>query len=78
MSEHATQIALMQQDIKYIKEHQAINKKEADERHAELLAAIKEVADSKAGVWVERVLIWIGSVVGVALIGAWLSLILIK
>ena len=68
----------MQQDIEYIKIHQALNKKEADEKHAELLLAIKDVAESKAGKWVERVLIWVGSVIGVALIGAWLSLILIK
>lgn len=78
MSGTITTIALMQQDIKYIKEHQAQNKQEADERHIELMAAIKEVADSKAGKWVERVLIWVGSVIGVALLGAWMSLILIK
>jgi hypothetical protein len=38
----------------------------------------KEMADRKADKWVERVLVGAGSVVGIALIGALMSLILIK
>ncbi len=50
-----TKIAVMQNDINYIKEHQENNRKEAERRHGELLEAIQQVADSKAGKWVERV-----------------------
>jgi len=38
----------------------------------------KMIMEKKAGIWVEKVLIGAGSVVGVSIIGALLSLILIK
>ena len=68
----------MQQDIEYIKIHQAENKREADMKHEELLRVIKEICDGKAEKWVEKVLVWVGGVIGLALLGALMSLILIK
>lgn len=38
----------------------------------------KEIMEKKAGIWVEKVLIGAGSVIGVSILGALLSLILIK
>jgi hypothetical protein len=39
---------------------------------------LETILDKKAGIWVERVLIGAGSVVGVAILGSLLGLILIK
>ncbi len=38
----------------------------------------KEIMDKKANVWVEKVLIGVGSIVGTAIVGALLSLVLIQ
>lgn len=46
-------------------------RKQQDEFH-------KMIMEKKAGVWVEKVLIGAGSVIGVSILGALLSLILIK
>ena len=40
--------------------------------------AFETILDKKAGIWVERVLIGAGSVIGVAILGSLLGLILIK
>lgn len=60
-----TKIAVMQNDIQYIKEHQEHNRKEAEARHGELLEAIKQVAESKADRWVQGV---VGGFIGMLLI----------
>jgi len=40
--------------------------------------SLETILDKKAGIWVERVLIGAGSVIGVAILGSLLGLILIK
>lgn len=60
--------------IETLKNHiqeEAEYRKQQDEFH-------KMIMEKKAGVWVERVLIGAGSVIGVSILGALLSLILIK
>ena len=66
----------IEKDIEYIKESFKDNKEE----HHELSGVIKDFiksADTKyAGKWVGDVLKWIGGVIGLAIIGALLSLII--
>jgi hypothetical protein len=51
-------IALMVQDIAYIKEDIKAIRDSNRERHQEVMDAIHEMGEKKAGVWVEKV-IWV-------------------
>lgn len=80
-----TQMALLKKDMgnltETVREGFAENKKgfEANTtQHAEIMEKFEKAMEKKAGKWVESVMIWVGSVIGVAIIGALMSLILIN
>ena len=73
-----TRVELISQEISQIKAKQFENDENNRERHAEVMVAIKELADSKADKWVQDAFKWILYTVGGVLILALLGLILIK
>jgi Tfp pilus assembly protein PilO len=94
----STHIALLSQDIQYIRKEMVeikdrldmllehyVKRDEVEARIADIRQAqdkfhlvVNEQLKKKAGSWVENVLIFVGSTIGLAVIGAILSLILIK
>ena len=78
MSDLTKQIAVLEtqmtQIAKQVDEGFRINSDE----HKELLATFEKAMEKKADRWVQSVIVWVGSVVGVAILGALMSLILIK
>jgi hypothetical protein len=72
-------------EIEVLKEQMKNIAKQVDEgflnnskEHKEIVALFEKAMDKKADKWVQNVIVWAGSVVGVAIIGALMSLILIR
>lgn len=65
-------------DVKYIVKTLEDHIKEESEYRKNQDIFHKEIMEKKANVWVEKVLVGVGSVVGVAVLGSLLGLILIK
>lgn len=62
----------MKQVLKQVDEGFSQNSKE----HKELLTLFEKALEKKADKWVQNVIVWAGSVVGVAILGALMTLIL--
>lgn len=65
-------------DVKYLIKSLDDHIKEESEYRKNQDIFHKEIMEKKANVWVEKVLVGVGSVVGVAVLGSLLGLILIK
>lgn len=76
MSDLATQIAVLETQMKQIAKQVDDGFKANSEEHKEIMKAFEIAMERKAGKWVEKVLIGAGSVIGVALLTALLALIL--
>lgn len=78
MSELATQIAVLETQMKNIANKVDEGFKANSEEHKEMMQAFQDAIDKKAGRWVEKVLIWVGGIIGAAVLTAIMSLILTK
>jgi CHASE3 domain sensor protein len=76
--DNLTEIALIKKSMDDFKEALNELKTSNSEAHKEIKDMVEKAMNSKAGKWVERVLIGAGSVIGVALLGALLSIIINK
>jgi len=85
MSEINTEIALLKLEMKNIsdKVDTGFAKLEKaletnSQEHKDMFAKFEASMEKKAGKWVENVLVWGGSVIGVAILGAFLRLIILQ
>ena len=85
MSDLTTQIAVLETQMKNIAKQvdDGFTKLEHalelnNEQHEEMFVRFEKAMDKKADRWVQNVIVWVGSVIGVAILGALMSLILIK
>lgn len=76
MSDLSTQIAVLETQMKQVIKQVDDGFTKNSEQHQEMMNAFNRAMEQKAGKWVEKVLVGAGSVIGVALLGALLALIL--
>ena len=76
MSDLSTQIAVLETEMKNIAKKVDDGFQINSQEHKEMMHAFQEAVDKKAGKWVEKVLVWAGSVIGVAILGALMQLII--
>lgn len=76
MSDLTTQIAVLETQMKNVIEKVDEGFSNNSKEHKELLALFEKALEKKADRWVQQVIIWAGSVVGVAILGALMTLIL--
>ena len=78
MSDLATQIAVIETQMKNIAKQVDDGFSNNSKEHKEIVALFERAMEKKADRWVQTVIVWVGSVIGLALVGAFMSLILIK
>jgi uncharacterized membrane protein YoaK (UPF0700 family) len=78
MSDLITQIAVLENEMKNIAKKVDEGFSANSKEHQDIVALFERAMEKKADRWVQNVIVWVGSVVGVAILGALMSLILIK
>ena len=72
------QVALMNQELKALCDKVSEGFELNSEEHSRLVELFEKALAQKAGLWVEKVIVGAASVIGVAFLGALISLIWIK
>lgn len=78
MSDLTTQIAVIENKMNNIAKQVDEGFSANSQEHKEILATFERAMERKAGKWVEKVLVWTGATIGVILVGALMSLIVVK
>lgn len=78
MSDLTTQIAVLETQMKTIAKQVDDGFSNNSKEHKDIIALFERAMEKKADRWVQSVIVWVGSIVGLAVIGALMSLILIR
>ena len=78
MSDLATQIAVLENQMKNIAKQVDEGFSNNTMEHKEIVSLFEKAMEKKADRWVQNVVIWIGATLGIAILGAIMGLILVK
>ncbi len=78
MSDLATQIAVLENQMKNIAKQVDEGFSNNTQEHREIVRLFEQAMEKKADRWVQNVIVWMGATIGVTILGALMGLILIK
>jgi len=76
MSDLTTQIAVLETQMKQIAKQVDEGFSNNSKEHKDIIELFEKAMEKKADKWVQQVIVWAGSIVGVAILGSLMTLIL--